>query len=75
MQIRENQWPRSTQLCHTSFEVLVDDDPPCPFVSYVELTNSGGRILRGGGQAASFQNGWGERNKFLYNYYREIDKL
>jgi len=28
--------------------VLVDDDPPCPFVSYVELTNSGGRILRGG---------------------------
>lgn len=41
----------------TSFEVLVDDDPPCPFVSYVELTNSGGRILRGGGQAACFQNG------------------
>ena len=42
-----------TTLSH-SFEGLVDDDPPCPFVSYVELTNSGGRILRGGAQADMF---------------------
>ena len=26
----------------------MDQDPPCPLLTYLELTNSGGRILRGG---------------------------
>eukprot|EP00435_Cladocopium_sp_Y103_P037869 s2188_g10.t1 len=41
-------WAKASRLHRTS--VLVDDDdkPPCALLTYVELTNSGGRILRGG---------------------------
>ncbi|CAK9084040.1 unnamed protein product [Durusdinium trenchii] len=39
-------WSKPARLAKTS--VLVDEDPPCQFLTYVELTNSGGRMLRGG---------------------------
>ncbi|CAL1142724.1 unnamed protein product [Cladocopium goreaui] len=40
-------WAKAARLHRTS--VLVDDEPPpCALLTYVELTNSGGRILRGG---------------------------
>ena len=69
-------WP---SLDHVGHQVLVDDEPPpCALLTYVELTNSGGRILRGGGmfgwtgwlgemglQYASTMKGFRSQLKFL----------
>ena len=68
-----------SSLDHVGHQVLVDDEPPpCALLTYVELTNSGGRILRGGGifgwtgwlgemglQHASTMKGFRSQLKFL----------